>query len=119
MGKELDLMINFLTKSFHGGTDIQPALREAIKMLKKEAFHKADVLVISDFMIPWIEEKVRNEIIAQRKEFSTQFHSLYISRSIDPGAVPLTIFDHHWLYDLENPQVIRQTLTAFDELEKG
>lgn len=118
-GKELDLMIEFLTQSFHGGTDIQPALREAISMLKEEAFHKADVLVISDFMIPWIEEKVRNEIIAQRKQNGTQFHSLYISRSIDPGAVPLTIFDHHWLYDLENPQVIRQTLTAFDEIEKS
>ena len=75
--------------------------------------------IISDFMIPWIEEKVRNEIIVQRKQHGTQFHSLYISRSIDPGAVPLTIFDHHWFYDLENPQVIRQTLTAFDELEKG
>lgn len=118
-GKELDLMIEFLTQSFHGGTDIQPALREAIRVLKEKAFEKADVLVISDFMIPWIEEKVRNEVIAQRKQYGTQFHSLYICRSVDPGAVPLTIFDHHWLYDLENPQVIRQTLTAFDELEKG
>jgi uncharacterized protein with von Willebrand factor type A (vWA) domain len=119
MGKELDLMIDFLTLSFHGGTDIQPALREALRVLKKEAFEKADVLVVSDFMIPWIEEKVRNEIIVQRKQHGTQFHSLYISRSIDPGAVPLTIFDHHWIYDLENPQVIRQTLEAFDEMENG
>ena len=88
-------------------------------MLKAENFLKADVLVISDFMIPWVEEKVRNEIIFQRNNQSTQFHSLYITRSIDPGAVPLAIFDHHWIYDLDNPQVIRQTLDAFDEMEEG
>lgn len=113
-GQELDRMVEFLTMSYHGGTDIQPALREALEMLKREAFQKADVLVISDFVIPWVEEKVRNEIIFQRKENNTQFHSLYITRSIDPGAVPLAIFDHHWLYDLDNPKIIRQTLETFE-----
>jgi len=117
IGQEWDRMIEFLQLSFHGGTDIQPALQQALKMLKAEKFTKADVLVISDFMITRIEERVRDEVLHQRQQMGTQFHSLYITRSVDPGAVPLAIFDHHWIYDLDDPGVIRQTLEALDGWE--
>jgi uncharacterized protein with von Willebrand factor type A (vWA) domain len=114
--KSWDRLLEFLCLSFHGGTDLQPALRKVMKKLRDARFEKADVLIISDFLIPAVEEKVRQEIQHQRLEKGTQFHSLYIAHHLDPGAVPVTIFDHHWVYDLDNPQVIRQTMDNLEEL---
>jgi uncharacterized protein with von Willebrand factor type A (vWA) domain len=114
--RNLEDIIAFLTMSFHGGTDIQPALREALKMLKEDNYQKADVLVISDFLLPRVNETVVTELQRQRKENHTHFHSLYITRRVDPYAVPITIFDNHWIYDLENPRVIRQTLEEFNQI---
>jgi len=41
-------IIEFLSKSFHGGTDAEPALHHAVSMMKEGDYAKADVLMISD-----------------------------------------------------------------------
>ncbi|MDX2249019.1 MAG: VWA domain-containing protein [Bacteroidia bacterium] len=112
--QNLDQMIDFLRMSFHGGTDIQPALEETIKMLGNALFGKADVLIISDFVIPRIERKLYEDVLRLRSENKTNFHSLYITRRHDPRVPPLPIFDNHWVYDLENPKVMRQMVDHFE-----
>lgn len=113
---DLDTLIEFIQLSFHGSTDIQPALKEALKMLKEQTYKKADVLVISDFILPRVENWILDQIAEARRDHNTRFHSLYITRQVVANAVPMTIFDHHWTYDMENPQVLRQTLAELEGL---
>lgn len=116
MEEQLDSMVEFLRMSFHGGTDIQPALEETLEVLEQEEYEKADVLVISDFVIPRIDRKMFESIQHLRQEKGISFHSLFITRRHDPRIPPLPIFDNHWVYDLENPKVMRQMVDHFEEL---
>ncbi|MEL6627174.1 MAG: VWA domain-containing protein [Bacteroidota bacterium] len=120
-GMETDLteMVDFLRMSFHGGTDIQPAIGEAMKMLKREAYQSADVLIISDFVIPRLDRKIYEEVMELRRQQGTHFHSLYITRRADTRALPLPIFDHHWVYDMDNPELIRQAIDHFQTFEEA
>lgn len=111
-------LIDFLRMSFHGGTDIQPALDETLKILEKESYHTADVLVISDFVIPRIDRKMFDAIQDTRRKRGTRFHSLFITRRPDPDLPPLPIFDNHWVYDIDNPAVMRQTIDHFQTFER-
>lgn len=92
----LDRIIEFLTMSFNGGTDASPAMREALKMLTTQDYKKADVLVISDFIMPAFDKTVQEQI-AQAKQNKTKFHSLTIGSSQNPNVV--NDFDHNWVYD--------------------
>ena len=118
ISEDLTRLIDFLKMSFHGGTDIQPALTEALKVLRQDNFKKADVLVISDFIIPRIDRNMFTAIQNTRIKAGTRFHSLFITRKPDPSIPPLPIFDNHWVYDLDNPGVMRQTVDHFQALEE-
>jgi len=87
----------FLSSGFRGGTDLRPALEEALGQLETEEFTNADVLVVSDFRVPKIADRFIARIKRQQG-FGTLFHSLTIAR----GAVrdPMHIFDRSWLFDL-------------------
>ncbi|MEM7656978.1 MAG: VWA domain-containing protein [Bacteroidota bacterium] len=117
MEKDLSQLIDFIRMSFHGGTDLQPALSAALDQLETEQYRNADILVISDFVIPRLDRKLYERIQVARRELSTHIHSLHIARRPDPDATPLAIFDHHWVYDMDHSRVIRQTvahLAAFE-----
>ncbi len=116
MEEDLSRLIAFLKMSFHGGTDLQPALKKAAEKIHTEAYKHADVLVISDFIIPRLDRSLLDLIQEARETYSTHFHSLYITRRPDPKNTPLALFDNHWIYDLNNPSVIRQSLVNLQTL---
>lgn len=117
MENDIGKMVDFLSMSFHGGTDIQPAIKEALTMLKREGFREADVLVISDFVIPRLDKDVYEQLMESRRHHDTHYHGLLVVRSFDSRVPPLPIFDHHWIYDIDNPQVMRQTIAHFRNME--
>ncbi len=121
--RDLSEFIEFLRMSFHGGTDIQPALEEALATMEREEYHDADLLVISDFVIPRLTRKTFERVEKARKKRATKFHSLFITRRPDPRTLPPPIFDQHWVYDLDNPAVVRQAVDRLQlmvgEEEKG
>lgn len=48
-GKDvLEKLIHFLTYSFEGGTDFEPPLEKALKVLEKKAYKRGDILMVSD-----------------------------------------------------------------------
>lgn len=89
--------LNFLSYSFHGGTDLTPALREALKYLAEGRFHDADVLVLSDFATPKIPGNLRSELRRQQEK-GTKFYSLTVTTR--PLNDFLNIFDAGWTYDI-------------------
>lgn len=93
-------VLSFLTGGFHGGTDLRPALEEALRVLTEERFSRADVVVLSDFRVPKIADRFQRRI-QEEQDRETVFHSVTVARG--PVADPHHIFDAHWLYDLSRP----------------
>lgn len=94
-------IVEFLSLSFHGGTDASPALAQAAVMLQTENFQNADVLMISDFEMPPIQKSVKENIL-KAKEAGTKFHSIVIGgdwwvyrRGYENHKVT-DVFDHIW-----------------------
>lgn len=110
---QISVLIDFLQQSFHGGTELHPGMNEVMKVLQREGYREADVLVISDFVVPRLDKDLFNAVMEARKTYGTNFHSMYITRRPDPRVPPLPIFDNHWIYDLDNPGIIRQTIDHF------
>jgi uncharacterized protein with von Willebrand factor type A (vWA) domain len=92
----IDKLISFLSMSFNGGTDAMPAMREALLMLKTEDYKKADVIMISDFVMPSIPKEIQNDINGA-KENKTKFHSLVIGNSENKSVIEC--FDNNWIYN--------------------
>jgi uncharacterized protein with von Willebrand factor type A (vWA) domain len=94
---ELPELSAFLGYSFHGGTDLRPALEETLSRLETTRYERADVLVVSDFRVPKLLERQTARIGAAQSELGTLFHSLTVAEA--PPVDPLHIFDFHWHYD--------------------
>lgn len=94
--------LEFLAFSFHGGTDLPPALREAIKTLDQNAYQEADVLVLSDFAVPKVPGPLRNLVRRHQEERGSRFYALTISAR--PLNDILNIFDAAWTYNIHHNQ---------------
>lgn len=90
-------LIKFLKSSFHGGTDVMPALQEGLKMMESASYKNSDLLVISDFMFPVTEKETVSQIAQQRKK-KNRFYALTISEASFPCVEMNQIFDAAWNY---------------------
>jgi uncharacterized protein with von Willebrand factor type A (vWA) domain len=90
-------LIKFLSGSFHGGTDVAPALRHALKIMKDESYQKADILVLSDFIMGTLPSDILTAIEMQRAE-GNRFNSLVIGDCFI-NEYSRTYFDHEWVFD--------------------
>lgn len=95
----IEKVIRFLQKSFHGGTDVTPALAHAAEIMNKKDYSKADLLVISDFVLGSIGKTVEQSI-AKAKQSQNKFYSLAIGDLFLHTKLK-SIFDRQWVY---NPQ---------------
>ena len=86
--------------SFHGGTDVSPAMKEASRMPTTEDYKKADVVMISDFVMPAFDSTTQAQV-KTAKSNDTKFHSLVIGDSKNPDIIK--DFDSNWFYNLNNP----------------
>jgi uncharacterized protein with von Willebrand factor type A (vWA) domain len=101
----LEKLIEFLSMSFQGGTDAVPAMREALRMLKTEDYKKADVIMVSDFVMSGFDEETTKQIISA-KEKNTKFHSLVIGESGNKSTI--NEFDTNWAYNTNNSDCVLQ-----------
>ena len=96
-------LVSFLSKSFHGGTDAAPALRYALSLCQSENYEKADILMISDFVMGSLSETLLSDIKKQREK-GNQFHSLVIGNLFMENRLK-THFDNEWVYNPNLHQV--------------
>ncbi len=109
----LEKIISFLSMSFHGGTDATPAMKEALRMLTTQEYKKADVIMISDFIMPAFD-KITQDNLKAAKDNKTKFHSLVIGDSKNPATIK--DFDNNWYYDLNNQGSILTLVKNIKEL---
>ena len=107
--ESLEKIIDFFGMSFHGGTDAEPALEEALLQIKKAEYADSDVLVISDFIMDRLPVETSKKIEDAKKQ-KNRFHSLVISPNSNQRA--LTIFDNNWSYDLNGAKRIRELVLS-------
>lgn len=110
----LQLLIGFLRMSFHGGTDIAPALNHAIEMLSQNEWKSADVLTISDFCMDNLRKNITDRINLEKRK-DTDFHSLVIGDS-ENGQV-IDCFSHNWYYDMTNSNSPRRIIEKIRKIK--
>jgi uncharacterized protein with von Willebrand factor type A (vWA) domain len=93
----LNQLITFLGRSFRGGTDIAPALHHAIQNMNDHAYRKADVLLVSDFVMRTLPTELTQSIQAAQKN-KNKFYSLSIGNLSSNHRIT-THFDGQWIYN--------------------
>ncbi|MCK9206981.1 MAG: VWA domain-containing protein [Salinivirgaceae bacterium] len=105
----LDKLVAFLGMSFNGGTDANPALEKALEMLETNDYKKADVLMVSDFLMDTLKKGII-ENIEKAKTNKTRFHSLTISDNANTNVIKQ--FNHNWNYNIkgtnQNETLVKQ-----------
>jgi uncharacterized protein with von Willebrand factor type A (vWA) domain len=112
----IEALLSFLSMSFQGGTDAVPALNEALKQLETADYKNADVLIISDFVMPHLDENTQ-QLLQKAKENQTKFHSLVIgSRHLNKNIA--SDFDNNWHYDPHNQKGMITLVKNLKQLKK-
>ncbi|EGA64240.1 ATPase RavA stimulator ViaA [Vibrio brasiliensis] len=86
---------DFLTYSFHGGTDLEPVLMKSIDLMCGDKYKNADMVVISDFIAPKQSDEMAHKV-AELKARKNRFHAISLSKYGNPEL--MTMFDHNWAY---------------------
>ena len=86
---------DFLTYSFHGGTDLEPVLVKSIDLMKGERYRNADLVVISDFIAPKQSKELQQQVTNLKKQHN-RFHAISLSKHGNPEL--MSLFDHCWAY---------------------
>jgi uncharacterized protein with von Willebrand factor type A (vWA) domain len=106
----MESVLRFLRMSFHGGTDVAPALAHALDTMEQDAYRNADLLVISDFVMSGLPASVLARIDARRLD-GNRFHSLVVGECYLNHRLR-TLFDNEWVYDPRNGSI--HALLAFE-----
>jgi uncharacterized protein with von Willebrand factor type A (vWA) domain len=96
-------LIDFLKMSFHGGTDVAPALQQALEVMERDEYQKADLLIISDFIMADLPKDMLEAIDSQRTQ-GNRFYSLVVGSSFMSKRLN-TLFDHEWVYDPKSSRI--------------
>jgi len=88
-------LITFLKKSFHGGTDVTPAIKYAVNLMK-DKYKNADLLVISDFIMGDLGNDIRKSIKKAKKN-KNRFYALIIGAYSKDSKIQ--DFDKTWIFN--------------------
>lgn len=90
-------VIAFLQRSFHGGTDVGPALTHALQMMTEKNYEQSDLLIISDFIMGSLPEsqyqKISNAKANKNRFYSLSIGDLFLSKRLRE------VFDDEWVYN--------------------
>ena len=96
-GMSLRQLIDFLRESFHGGTDVAPAVAHTLETMKEKNYKKADALIISDFLMDELPADML-AAAAAAKENGNKFYALTIGEAFVKSA-PGDLFEREWVYN--------------------
>ncbi|MDG1582834.1 VWA domain-containing protein [Pseudomonas sp. GOM6] len=99
----MEALIKFLGMSFYGGTDAIPALGHALGVMQSETYERADLLMISDFIMASLPGQLRQQIEQQRTH-GNRFYSLVVGDCYMTQRLT-SLFDHEWVYDPHSSQI--------------
>ena len=110
----LDKLVEFLSMSFHGGTNASEAMHSAIEMLNTNEYRKADILLVSDFIMPELDDTTK-ESIKNAKLNNTNFHSLTFNNSNKRNN--LNLFDNNWVFNPNNKENMIELVKKMESMK--
>jgi uncharacterized protein with von Willebrand factor type A (vWA) domain len=95
----LGALCDFLGNSFYGGTDASAALDKALSLLEGSEWNDADVVAVSDFIMPCFSSALTERII-RRRESGTRFFACVTGNSggTPPNPAVTALFDRELVY---------------------
>lgn len=93
LGKDFPKLAEFLNQRFEGGTDIEPALREASHIINGNDYQESDIVLVSDFEMPPMGREVM-EKVRQMKARQTSFFGLVFGNK--PEMEYLNLCEKYW-----------------------
>jgi len=96
-------LIRFLQLSFQGGTDVAPAMKHALETMQRDRYAKADLLVISDFVMGRLPSAILSAVEAQRV-YGNRFYSLVVNGGFHAQNLS-ALFDQEWIYDTHSSHI--------------
>ena len=100
---DMAALLDFLQMSFHGGTDVAPALDHALDTMQQDAYRNADLLVVSDFIMSELPDHTLARIESQRLD-GNRFHSLVVGSCYMTRQLK-SLFDNEWVYDPRSSRI--------------
>lgn len=108
----IEKLLEFLSKSFYGMTNATPAMHKVIDKMHTEEYKRADLLMISDFMMDSMGNNTRVKV-ADLKDNYNRFHSLIVGTM--PNVESQDIFDNVMYYDPNDPYATEQIIKSLNE----
>jgi len=99
-------LIHFLGHSFKGQTNINPAFSQALTMMQTNAYHNADLLLVSDFLGANIT-RANLLLMEHLKKVRNRFHAINVAVSTMPNNWKKH-FTNYWHYDPRDPLAARK-----------
>ena len=103
--KGISDLLKFMGMSFNGGTDPLPAMERAIQMTNEESYRLADIIMISDFIMPPDAFSKLKSQIEESKSRKCKYHSLTIGNFAYSDLAMKDVFDEMWIYDTADSSV--------------
>lgn len=99
----MEALLHFLGMSFHGGTDVAPALEHALDTMEQDAYRNADLLVVSDFIMSGLPEDLFTRIEKRRLD-GNRFHSLVVGNCYMSKRLK-SLFDNEWVFEPSSSRI--------------
>lgn len=93
LGRDMPKLAEFLNKRFDGGTDIEPALREAAHIIQGGDFRESDIILISDFEMPPLSRNLQEQVKLMKRR-KTSFFGLVFGNK--PEMEYLNLCERYW-----------------------
>ncbi|SDJ26156.1 hypothetical protein SAMN04488540_106118 [Ferrimonas sediminum] len=111
----LPKLLGFLTRSFHGGTDVAPAIDVALEVLGQDDYRNADMVVVSDFVLADLPAVTLNAMGEQRR-CGNRFYSVVIGEQLNQSHFQ-TLFDCQWQYLADQGDIIERLRDSHADAE--
>lgn len=98
LGSSFDRLVDFLSQSFHGGTDLEPVITHALRKICDEGFQEADIVTVSDFEMRPVDPVLTGNI-ERVKAKQTKMYAISLGGKIAETSY-LHLCDKYWEYTL-------------------
>ena len=103
--------LNFLKKSFSGGTDFMTPIQRVFTLISKEGFYNSNVLFITD-RIRNIPNFMVDKINMNKEKFNLKIYSILLNTS----KINLSFTDKILHYDIKNNYKFKGVLEVYDKM---
>ncbi|WP_294471513.1 VWA domain-containing protein [uncultured Bacteroides sp.] len=112
LGNSFDRLVDFLCQTFHGGTDIEPVITQALRKIGEEGYVQADIITVSDFEMRPVGELLARSI-ERAKAKETKMYAISLGGK-NAETSYLNLCDKYWEYSVQDAKNLNK-----DRLEES